>query len=137
MFEEKYLRETIRNFPYKQCPLLQQLVRLIAPIELVCKKKFINFLHFARFFSFLKGQNPSTLTVLTNTLNGRTFEEDTSNHCDACSQPNAPRRCTACKSVCQNKQSRIFFSFFLIRFIIATNYVNEHVGRLINVFVRH
>lgn len=35
MFEEKFLRETIRNFPYKQCPLLQQLVRLIAPIQLV------------------------------------------------------------------------------------------------------
>jgi hypothetical protein len=35
MFEEKFLRETIRNFPYKQCPLLQQLVRLIAPIPLV------------------------------------------------------------------------------------------------------
>jgi len=35
MFEEKFLRETIRNFPYKQCPLLQQLVRQIAPISLV------------------------------------------------------------------------------------------------------
>jgi len=35
MFEEKFLRETIRNFPYKQCPLLQQLVRLIAPISIV------------------------------------------------------------------------------------------------------
>jgi len=35
MFEEKFLRETIRNFPHKQCPLLQQLVRLIAPIPLV------------------------------------------------------------------------------------------------------
>ena len=35
MYEEKYIRETIRNFPYKQCPLLQQLVRLIAPIPLV------------------------------------------------------------------------------------------------------
>ena len=35
MFEEKFLRKTIQNFPYKQCPLLQQLVRLIAPITLV------------------------------------------------------------------------------------------------------
>ena len=35
MFEEKFVRETIRNFPHKQCPLLQQLVRLIAPITLV------------------------------------------------------------------------------------------------------
>lgn len=35
MFEEKFIREAIRNFPYKQCPLLQQLVRLIAPIQLV------------------------------------------------------------------------------------------------------
>ncbi|CAF0895510.1 unnamed protein product [Adineta steineri] len=79
MYEEKFIRETIRNFPYKQCPLLQQLVRLIAPITL--------------------GQNPSALTVLTTTLNGRTFEDDTLHLCDACSQPNATRRCTACKSV--------------------------------------
>ena len=35
MFEEKFLREMIRNFPFKQCALLQQLVRLIAPITLV------------------------------------------------------------------------------------------------------
>ena len=35
MFEEKFVRETIRDFPYKQCPLLQQLVRQIAPITLV------------------------------------------------------------------------------------------------------
>ena len=35
MYEEKFIREMIRNFPYKQCPLLQQLVRLISPITLV------------------------------------------------------------------------------------------------------
>lgn len=35
MYEEKFIRESIRDFPYKQCPLLQQLVRLIAPITLV------------------------------------------------------------------------------------------------------
>jgi hypothetical protein len=35
MFEEKFFRKTIRNFPYKQCPLLQQLVQLIAPITLI------------------------------------------------------------------------------------------------------
>lgn len=35
LFEEKFLRETIRNFPYKHCALLQQLVRLIAPVTLV------------------------------------------------------------------------------------------------------
>jgi len=43
MFEEKFLRETIRNFPYKQCPLLQQLVRLIAPIPLVNIFRLENF----------------------------------------------------------------------------------------------
>ncbi|UJR22550.1 hypothetical protein I4U23_025599 [Adineta vaga] len=79
LYEEKFIRETIRNFPYKQCALLQQLVRLIAPIKL--------------------GQTPSALTVLTTTLNGRSFEEEIPNRCDACSQPNASRRCTACKSV--------------------------------------
>ncbi|CAF1168043.1 unnamed protein product [Rotaria sordida] len=79
MYEEKFIRETIRNFPYKQCPLLQQLVRLIAPIPL--------------------GQNPSALSVLTTTLNGRAFEDEAPNRCDACGQLNATRRCTACKSI--------------------------------------
>ncbi|CAF3447993.1 unnamed protein product [Rotaria sp. Silwood2] len=79
IYEEKFIRETIRNFPYKQCPLLQQLVRLIAPISL--------------------GQKPFALSVLTTTLNGHAFEDEAPNRCDACSQLNATRRCTACKSV--------------------------------------
>ena len=35
MYEEKFIREAVRNFPFKQCALLQQLVRQIAPIALV------------------------------------------------------------------------------------------------------
>jgi len=106
MFEEKYLREMIRNFPYKQCPLLQQLVRQIAPITI--------------------GQNPSALTVLTTTLNGRTFEEDTSNRCDACNEPNAIRRCTGCKSVnyCDELCQRLRWSTHK-RICLSLKKVNE------------
>lgn len=92
MFEEKFLREKIRDFPYKQNPLLQQLVRQIAPITL--------------------GDFPTALTIFTNTINGRTFEDDAANRCETCNEPNAPRRCTVCKSVyyCEENCQRLRWS---------------------------
>ena len=64
------------------------------------------------FFFLLQGENPSALTVLTTTLNGRAFQEEMANRCDACSQPNAIRRCTACKSVrCREIRFLSFISF--------------------------
>ncbi len=61
MFEEKFLRETIRNFPYKQCPLLQQLVRLIAPISLV---SFIRIFSYKTFLYSMKQERNILYTYL-------------------------------------------------------------------------
>lgn len=35
VFQEKFIRECIRKFPYCDVTLLQQLVRSIAPVEIV------------------------------------------------------------------------------------------------------
>lgn len=35
VYQEKFLRECIRKFPYCDATLLQQLVRSIAPVEIV------------------------------------------------------------------------------------------------------
>lgn len=134
MFEEKFLREKIRDFPYKQNPLLQQLVRQIAPITLVNfhHRSFIN-----AFFSIYQGDFPTALTIFTNTINGRTFEDDAANRCETCNEPNAPRRCTACKSVrfaLIRYLIRIFLGF---RFIIVTKIVNVFDGQRTNVSVRN
>ena len=35
VFQEKFVRECVRKFPYSDATLLQQLVRSIAPVEIV------------------------------------------------------------------------------------------------------
>jgi hypothetical protein len=35
LFQEKFIRECIRKFPHRDATLLQQLVRSIAPVEIV------------------------------------------------------------------------------------------------------
>ena len=39
VFQEKFIRECIRKFPYCDATLLQQLVRSIAPVEIVSQEK--------------------------------------------------------------------------------------------------
>lgn len=39
VFQEKFIRECIRKFPYCDATLLQQLVRSIAPVEIVSLEK--------------------------------------------------------------------------------------------------
>jgi len=91
LYEEKFIRRSVCDFPHKQSPLLQQLVRTISSITL--------------------GQRPSALSIFTTTLNGRTFDDDET-VCDACGEPNADKRCTVCKSVnyCNEKCQRIRWS---------------------------
>lgn len=39
VFQEKFIRECIRKFPYCDVTLLQQLVRSIAPVEIVSQQR--------------------------------------------------------------------------------------------------
>jgi ankyrin repeat protein len=55
IFEEKFLRESIRQYPYKECALVRQLVTILARVQI--------------------GSNPSALYVITSCLNGQRFNE--------------------------------------------------------------
>lgn len=53
VYQEKLIRESIRKFPYCEATLLQQLVRSIAPVEIVSSVNSDLFLSRKSFFSNL------------------------------------------------------------------------------------
>ncbi|XP_077447535.1 ankyrin repeat and MYND domain-containing protein 2-like isoform X2 [Stigmatopora argus] len=68
-YQEKFIRECIRKFPYCETTLLQQL-----------------------------GNNPTAYSVLTQALTGQmAFVDD--NYCATCGERGADKRCSLCKSV--------------------------------------
>ena len=58
VFEDKFLRESIRQFPYKECALVRQMVTVLAKTPI--------------------GHGPSALYVITSCLNGQRFNMDDS-----------------------------------------------------------
>ncbi|KAG1952248.1 tudor domain-containing protein [Pimephales promelas] len=78
VFQEKFLRECIRKFPYCDATLLQQLVRSIAPVEI--------------------GSDPTALSVLTQAITGQVGFMD-ADFCTSCGEKGAEKRCSICKMV--------------------------------------
>ncbi|XP_063054423.1 ankyrin repeat and MYND domain-containing protein 2a [Engraulis encrasicolus] len=78
VFQEKFIRECIRKFPYCDATLLQQLVRSIAPIEI--------------------GSDPTALSVLTQAITGQVGFVDVE-FCTTCGEKGAQKRCSVCKLV--------------------------------------
>ncbi|TRY96736.1 hypothetical protein DNTS_009603 [Danionella cerebrum] len=78
VFQEKFIRECIRKFPYCDATLLQQLVRSIAPVEI--------------------GSDPSALSVLTQAITGQVGFMD-ADFCTTCGEKGAEKRCSICKMV--------------------------------------
>ncbi|KAI9999867.1 hypothetical protein NQD34_011710 [Periophthalmus magnuspinnatus] len=78
VFQEKFIRESIRKFPYCDATLLQQLVRSIAPVEI--------------------GNDPTALSVLTQAITGQVGFMDTE-FCTSCGEKGAEKRCSICKVV--------------------------------------
>ena len=91
LFQEKFLRESIRQFPYKECALLRQMVTILARTPL--------------------GQSPSALYVITSCLNGQKlnskFDDDNEEgqkisalECKTCTVKNLDvKLCTHCRVV--------------------------------------
>ncbi|XP_072572141.1 ankyrin repeat and MYND domain-containing protein 2a isoform X2 [Paramormyrops kingsleyae] len=77
-YQEKFIRECIRKFPYCDTTLLQQLVRSIAPVEI--------------------GNDPTALSVLTQAITGQVGFMD-AEFCTACGGKRASKRCSICKMV--------------------------------------
>ncbi|XP_020353758.1 ankyrin repeat and MYND domain-containing protein 2-like [Oncorhynchus kisutch] len=78
LFQEKFIRECIRKFPYRDATLLQQLVRSIAPVEI--------------------GNDPTAISVLTQAITGQVGFMD-AEFCTTCGKKGAEKRCSICKMV--------------------------------------
>ncbi|CAB1350885.1 unnamed protein product [Coregonus sp. 'balchen'] len=77
-YQEKFIRDCIRKFPYCEATLLQQLVRSIAPVEI--------------------GNDPTAFSVLTQALTGKMTFIDTE-FWATCGERGAEKRCSLCKMV--------------------------------------
>ncbi|XP_051872860.1 ankyrin repeat and MYND domain-containing protein 2a isoform X1 [Pristis pectinata] len=91
-YQEKFIRECIRKFPWCEATLLQQLVRTIAPVEI--------------------GNDPTALSVMTQIITGQVGFVD-AEFCTACGEKGADKRCSICKTVIycnQNCQKMHWFT---------------------------
>ena len=90
VFQEKFLRESIRQFPYKECGLIKQMVTILARTQI--------------------GAHPSALYVITSCLNGQRFNESLETtdfvakrallECATCKKKSLDAKiCTHCKKV--------------------------------------
>ncbi|XP_064205982.1 ankyrin repeat and MYND domain-containing protein 2a [Anguilla rostrata] len=87
-YQEKFIRECIRKFPYCDATLLQQLVRSIAPVEI--------------------GNDPTAFSVLTQAITGQVGFMD-AEFCTTCGEKGAEKRCLSklqkqviyCDQACQ------------------------------------
>lgn len=90
LFQEKFLRESIRNFPYKECSLIQQMVTILSRTQM--------------------GVHPSALYVITSCLNGQRFNQNFESNdttlkksileCETCKKKSVEAKwCTHCKKV--------------------------------------
>ncbi|KAI7798437.1 ankyrin repeat and MYND domain-containing protein 2-like [Triplophysa rosa] len=77
-YQEKFIRDCIRKFPYCEATLLQQLVHCIAPVEI--------------------GGDPTAFSVLTQALTGQMVLKDTE-YCATCGEKDADKKCSYCKMV--------------------------------------
>nr|XP_061789443.1 ankyrin repeat and MYND domain-containing protein 2-like [Nerophis lumbriciformis] len=84
VFQEKFVRECVRKFPFCDATLLQQLVRSIAPVTV--------------------GDEPTALSVLTQAVTGQVGFMD-AEFCTTCGEKGAQKRCSVCKTVLYCDQS--------------------------------
>ncbi|KAG7501013.1 ankyrin repeat and MYND domain-containing protein 2-like [Solea senegalensis] len=77
-YQEKFIRDCIKKFPYCEATLLQQLVRSITPVEI--------------------GNDPTAYSVLTQALTGQMAFVD-ADYCVTCGERGADKRCSLCKAV--------------------------------------
>ncbi|XP_077577234.1 ankyrin repeat and MYND domain-containing protein 2a [Stigmatopora nigra] len=84
VFQEKFVRECVRKFPFCDATLLQQLVRSIAPVAV--------------------GDEPTALSVLTQAVTGQVGFVD-ADFCTTCGDKGAQKRCSVCKTVLYCDQS--------------------------------
>lgn len=78
-FQERLIRQSLKDFPYVSSALLQQLVRQIAPVKI--------------------GSDPTALSLLIQAVNGQQYAWDANDGCETCGQAKAEAKCSKCKMV--------------------------------------
>ncbi|KAE8747688.1 hypothetical protein FOCC_FOCC005667 [Frankliniella occidentalis] len=75
--QDRFLRECIREYPYRESNLLRQMVTSLAPSD-----------------------SPSALSVISAAINGqRGFNDSAASACCTCGEEKAPKKCSKCKAV--------------------------------------
>ncbi|KAH9424560.1 Ankyrin repeat and MYND domain-containing protein 2 [Dermatophagoides pteronyssinus] len=86
---ERLLRQAIRSYTYQENALFQQLVRTLSTIEI--------------------GEEPSALSVLSQTILGKAIGIEENDTCFTCSEFNPNKRCSRCKKAtyCDERCQRL------------------------------
>jgi hypothetical protein len=86
---EQFLRQSIREFPHRDCTLLIQLVKTLSPVKI--------------------GEEPSAVSILLQNINGQKGFEEDSAVCSTCGEPCPTKKCSQCKKVqyCDQKCQKL------------------------------
>lgn len=76
---EQFLRQSIREFPYRDCTLFIQLLKTLSAVKI--------------------GEEPSAISILLQTVNGQKGYEEESAVCSTCGEPCPAKKCAQCKKV--------------------------------------
>ncbi|CAG2109483.1 unnamed protein product [Medioppia subpectinata] len=92
VFLEQLLRQSIREYPYHECALFQQLIRTLSTVEI--------------------GSEPSALSILSQAINGQKGFDDESLVCSTCGDTTPTKRCSKCRqtSYCNIDCQRLHWS---------------------------
>lgn len=76
-FQESFLRECVREFPYRECTVFRQMVTSLAQQD-----------------------SPQALSIIAAAINGqRGFADTSTSYCSTCGEEGAPKKCSKCKAV--------------------------------------
>lgn len=76
-FQESFLRECVREFPYRECTVFRQMVMSLAQQD-----------------------SPQALSIIAAAINGqRGFADTSTSFCSTCGEEGAPKKCSKCKAV--------------------------------------
>ncbi|XP_049799785.1 ankyrin repeat and MYND domain-containing protein 2-like [Schistocerca nitens] len=76
-FQESFLRECVREFPYRECTVFRQMVTSLAQQD-----------------------SPSALSIISAAINGQRGFLDSGTHCcSTCGEERATKKCSKCKAV--------------------------------------
>ncbi|KAJ4439915.1 ankyrin repeat and MYND domain-containing protein 2 [Periplaneta americana] len=76
-FQESFLRECVREFPYRECTVFRQMVTSLAQQD-----------------------SPQALSIISAAINGqRGFADTSTPYCSTCGEEGAPKKCSKCKAV--------------------------------------